>query len=563
MDDEILKGNLIAISQRESELNSRLSMGDRGDRGDRTEGDIAVSRYRFQESRSGETVPAWVDSAGTAHPLHSMVDPKREAKRLIDTVESQAFLILLGLGGAYQAEAALNREDVSLVLVVEFGLDGFKELIRRLDFTRLFMDPRFHLFVDLPDRELQRQIISLYQPALYGALRVIPLRPRTSLEPEPFAAITKTIESALSQVSQDFSVQAHFGRRWFSNIVRNLKSAETDHGSIPPISRAAVCAAGPSLSLQIPALREKLLEGKEKTKAENELFLIATDTSLPCLLSGGIKPDAVISIDCQHYSYYHFMDALPEETFLFLDLASPPLLASRSKRLKFFTGGHPLTRYISQTWKSLPELDTSGGNVCHAAVSLAEQLGALEIELYGADFSYPLGATYAKGAYIYPLFERRQNRLSPLEAQASAFLYRTPLEMKTGLQSQAGGAPWRYETRILSLYRERLGKKIKSMEASLKLGGKGQKAFTTGEAIMDSGEFLQRYKIEISRLPKPGKSAGTYLANLEGKARSVFTTILPLMAALKRRRPQCGFGDLIEETKSFCVKEIDAVINSQ
>jgi len=557
----LLQRNLIALSKNNGELCSRLSDRDR-DGGEKT-----VSRYKFQESRSGETIPAWLDSNGTAHPLHSTVDPGREAKRLIDTVENGAFLTLLGLGGAYHAEAALERGDIGMVLVVEHDLGGFQELLRHIDYTRLFEDPRFRLFVDVPGKELERQILDLYKPALYGAFRVLPLRSRTNIEGEPFAAMARAIDSALSQVSQDYSVQAHFGKRWFSNTVRNLKSAETDNSAIPPIRRAVVFAAGPSLSLEIPALREKYHE--KKLEKGNGFFLIATDTSLPCLLSGGIKPDAVISIDCQHYSYYHFMDALPEGSLLFLDLASPPLLASRSKRVKFFTGGHPFTRYIAQTWKALPELDTSGGNVCHAAVSLAEQLGAFEIEFYGADFSYPLGVTYAKGTYIYPLFERRQNRLSPIEAQASAFLYRTPLEKKTGPQSQSlwagqqrqpGNAYWYYETQILSFYRERLKEKTESMEASFAQGERPQKAFTTGKAAIDSREFLRHYRTEILRLPKPGKNATSYQADLDGKARSVFTTILPLAAAIKHRRPQCGFGDLIEETKSFCVREIDAIL---
>ena len=518
-----------------------------------------AGHYKFQEARSGEIIPAWLDSSGSAHPLHSTVDPRREARRLIDTVESGAFLVLLGLGGGFHAEAALDREDIGMVLVIEFGLDSLEELLCHIDFTRLFGDPRFRLFVDIPNGELERQILNLYQPALYSSFKVIPLRSRTSLEPGPFGIIAKVIDSALSQVSQDYSVQAHFGRRWFSNIVRNIKGAESDYGDIPSVRRAAVCAAGPSLSLKIPALRERREEEKKRGEINNGIFIIATDTSLPCLLNGGVKPDAVISIDCQHYSYYHFMEALPEETFLFLDLASPPLLASRSKRLKFITGGHPFTRYISQTWKALLELDTSGGNVCQAAVSLAQQLGAREIELYGADFSYPLGVTYARGAYIYMLFERRQNRLSPLEAQASAFLYRTPLEKKVGPESIS----WRYETQILNFYREKLKEKIESMEVSFAQEERPQKVFTTGEAAMDSGEFLRRYKTEISSLPKPGKNVGVYLAKLSGEARSVFTTILPLAAALKHRRPKVEFGDLIEETKSFCIKEIDAVINSQ
>jgi hypothetical protein len=333
-------------------------------------------------------------------------------------------------------------------------------------------------------------------------------------------------------------------------------------GSVPPIKKAAVCAAGPSLSLQIPVIQKK----------RKDVFLIAVDTSLPCLLNAGITPDAVISIDCQHISYYHFMDGLPQGVLLFLDLASPPLLASRSKSFHFFTSAHPLTRYISRLWKPLPELDTSGGNVTYAAVSLAEQFGAGEIELYGADFSYPGGVSYACGAYIYSLFAKRQNRLSPLEAQCSDFLYRTPLEK---ISAQTEGSSWYYENRLLKFYRQRLEEKSLYMEAALfpaeGLGAPirvGQiedhkpnhKSFIIGKAAMEAQKFLEYYKSRIASLPKPEKSAALYLELLRDEDRAVFATILPLAASIKNRNSKGDYKELIEKAKAYTIKQIDRIL---
>ena len=542
--------NLHALSHRNRELYSRLSKPE-----------ISVSRYTFRESRSGEIIPSLLDSAGTAHPLHSTIDPRKEAKRLIDSITAEGFIIFFGLGGAYYAEAALERDNIGMVLVVEYDVPGIAELLNNIDYTRLFEDPRFCLVVDSGGEDLTRKILELYQPVLFGGIRIIPLRARTDLTPEIFIAAGKAVEAAIDKVSSDYSVQVHFGKRWLSNVIRNLKSAGGIQSSIPPVRKAAVCAAGPSLSLQIPVLREK----------RETVFLIATDTGLPCLLNAGIPPDAVISMDCQHISYYHFMYGLPEETLLFLDLASPPLLATRSEKIQFFTGSHPLTKYICRVWKPLPELDTSGGNVTYAALSLAEQLGASEIELYGADFSYPSGISYARGTYIYSLFEKHQNRLSPLEAQASSFLYRTPLEKKRGNNS------WYYENQTLKFYRERLEEKSGVMEAAVvPIEGKGapvniqrtrtvaraesKKSFSSGKAISDSEEFLLRYKNEIAGLPTPEKNAILYIASLDNPSRSVFTTILPVAAALKKRLVIEDFRELLEVTKAFCIKEIDRVL---
>ena len=554
--ENLLKRNLLALSSRHRELCSRLQGADG-----------STGHYTFLESRSGELIPAHKDKEGINRPLHSMIDPGKEAKRLIDAVEDYGFLILLGLGGGFYAEAALENENLCTVLVIEYGLGSLKDLLFHRDYGRLFEDPRFLLLVDPGEEELKRFLLDHYQPLLHGGIRVIPLHSRTNpgamdeLGKNPFSMAAGAIQAAIDSVSGDYSVQAHFGMRWFSNIIRNLEPAFNCAYSLPNIHRAAITAAGPSLSWQINSLREK----------RKERFIIATDTSLPCLLAEGLIPDAVISMDCQHISYYHFMDGIPEGVLLFLDLASPPLLHTRSGSCIFYTGGHPLGRYISSFSRPLLELDTSGGNVTYAALSLAEQLGAREIEVYGADFSYPQGLSYARGAYIHTLFAKAQNRLSTLEAQSSAFLFRTPFEKKTRPDNSEC---WYYETKTLAFYRQRLEEKSRFMAAEvIPVAGGGAPIsipyrlnpqwgtipFTPVKAKVGLGEFLESYKKEIRKLPEPGKRAADYPGILEqkGEALRVFTTMLPLAAAIKWRNPEMGFRELVEETKARCLKEIE------
>ena len=550
--------NLLALSQRHPELCSKLS-----------EAETTHGRYKFIDSRNGSIIPAWVDQQKTAHPLHSIMDPEREAKRLITSMKSEGFLILLGLGGGYYAEAALEQDSVVMVVVVEYDINSLAELLCHRDYARFFGNPRFRLLVDASCEELEQYILDIYQPVLSGGISVIPLRSRTCFETSLFSRAGNSINSAIRKISADYSVQAHFGRRWFSNIIRNLKQAKEFQEVLPPVRKIAISAAGPSLSCQIETLAKK----------RRELFLIATDTSLPCLLNAGMEPDAVISIDCQHISYYHFMNAMPDNTRLFLDLASPPLLYSRAKRHQFFSGGHPLTRYVSRVCRTMPEIDTSGGNVTHAAVSLAEQLGAREIELYGADFSYPQGVFYAKGTYIYSYFAGRQNRFTPMEAQASAFLFRTPLQKKNLASHDNVPASWYYETKTLEFYREKLEEKISCMRAAIipvrGLGApitlqplknqtsdteRNLKLFSCGKAAMTADEFLSSYRSDIESLPLPEKNSTEYIFQLKNEAQAVFATILPAAAAIKRQNPLLTFQELLAETKRYCIKEIDSVL---
>jgi hypothetical protein len=545
--------NLLALSGQNPGLCSRLSTAE-----------TTLNRYKFLESRSGEIIPALVDSAGGAHPLHSLIDPRREGERLISTIKNEGFLIFLGLGGGFAVEAALKRPEVYRVLVVDYDINGLAELFCSREYINILGDPRVCLLAGPSEEELESYILEQYQPVLSGGIRVLPLRTRTEFDAPRFKAAGEAVQKTLTRVSADYSVQAYFGTRWFSNIIRNLETVETQSGPFPPVRNVVICAAGPSLDDQIPLLAEQ-------RRSKDRPFVIAADTSLPTLLQAGMEPDAVISIDCQHISYYHFMAGFPPHIPLFLDLASPPLLAARSTRPRFFSGGHPLAAYISRRWRPIPPVDTSGANVTYAGLSLAENLGAEEIVIYGADFSYPQGQVYSRGTYVYPYFDIRQNRLSPKEALCSAFLYRDPSLVKI---AGSGAASWYYETSTLRRYRIALEEKVAGMEIPVhpapgrgapiriyQTGGPKKtripRIFAAGPARNSAGAFLREYRTRINALPAPGQHIPAYIARLNEEDRAVFTTLLPQAAAIKRREPGLGPAEIIEAARDYSVREID------
>ncbi|MDR0377259.1 MAG: DUF115 domain-containing protein [Spirochaetaceae bacterium] len=558
----LFERNLLALAQKNPALCSRLS------------GAVTTNgRYRFLDARSGDPVPALADSSGAAHPLHSLMNPRREGERIIAAAlggarsipgdgQTAGYLVLFGLGGGYCVQAALGRTDIHRLLIVDYDIHGVAELFASREYIHIFQDPRVHILVDPAPEALESFILETYQPALYGGIRVVPLRARAELDPRNFGRAGEAVKKAVDQLAGDYSVQAYFGTRWFSNIIRNLFQAEGPSRPLPPVRRAAVCAAGPSLDEQMPRL--------EETRASR--FVIAADTALPALLRRGLTPDAVVSIDCQHISYYHFMAGLPQDIPLFLDLASPPLLASLSGNPRFFSGGHPLTQYISRYWRSFPVIDTSGANVTYAAVSLAEYLGAENIELYGADFSYPQGKTYARGTYIHPYFEVRQTRLDPQEAQASAFLYRTSSLAKYKREDGS----WYYAAPPLQIFRERLEAKARSLDAVLTaIPGRGAplslpqktpgrrevlRLFTAGQASARAGEFLENYRREIAALPRPGQDITNFLRERTEQENRILLTLLPACAAVQRRRPGLTAPEALEAARDYSVKELDAVL---
>ncbi|MDR3115537.1 MAG: DUF115 domain-containing protein [Treponema sp.] len=547
--DKFLQANLQALAKTDPDLGARLVAAA-----------TDLHRYGFVPARSGEPIPTLSAPSGAVRPLHSLVDPVREGRRLISTVKDTGFLVFFGLGGGFAITAALEREDIQQILIIDYDIHGFAELLDSKSYLDVWQDPRVHILVDPRPEVVEEYIFEHYQPILYRGIQVIPLRIRIEAEPERFSAAGAGINAALTRISGDYSVQAHFGARWFSNILRNLLRMNPSPDPLPVLNQAAICAAGPSLDIQLPHLAKK----------RQDCFLIATDTSLPCLLHEGLVPDAVVSIDCQHISYYHFIQGLPGHIPLYLDLASPPVVASRALYPRFFSGGHPLTRYVSRYWRPLPLVDTSGGNVTYAALSLADCLGATQVALYGADFAYPLGRTYARGTYLYPFFDARQTRIAPLEALWSAFLYRSP-ELKRVKQGDA----WYYETPTLHRYRRLLEEKIPLLRSRIipaeGLGAplrirKGQKGLPPARlesfpgASIPARDFIVGYRKRISDLPALTGTVQRYLQGLTKAQGSVLTTLLPLAAAIQHRTPLLGPGALIEAVRDSSLKKIDALL---
>jgi len=525
--------------------------------------------YTFLKSRCGEIIPAIINQDGGAKPLHSMIDPIREAQRLVSSIGRTDFVIFLGLGGGFAPQAALELTNSNIV-IIDFDKDNIARLFANRDYSKLLNNNRVSMLIDAGEEEIKSFILENFNPVLCGGIKTFPLRTRIEHDRLKFEKTASSIQEAIETVSGDYTVQSHFGKRWFSNIIRNIKNAQTEGENFfaekkeNPVQEAAIAAAGPSLDIQLSSLAE--------FKSHNG-FIISTDTALGVLLHNNIEPDAVVSIDCQHISYYHFMGCnLHKRNIpLILDIASPPLLCGFSSFPVFFSGGHPLTRFISAYWRHFPQIDTSGGNVTYACLSIAEILGAKNITLFGADFSYIRSQTYARGTYIYPYFNRKQNRLSPAEAQMSAFLYRSPF-----LPNEDGQKKDYYETSSLRFYRKKLEEKASMMNVNIKCAqGLGapiklncarknaevQSPINKDKKTTISGTvFLEQYRDDIAALPEADGN-DNYIEKLNSKEKQIFTTLLPYAAAIKRNN-QLELKDLIEEVKRRSIKEIDAQLNS-
>ncbi len=557
-DTTLLNVNMLALSSSQPTLSVKLGK------------EPPSQAVTIKTSRSGLPVPV-LQHENREYSLHSKIDPVREGERFFKSSPSSGYLVFLGFGAGYHIRPFLRDSNISGIIIIDFDSSLFKSLLTTIDLRDFFLDQRVRFLIDPGPEEITKEMLDNYLPAVSGNLQVLQLRSRVHMEREKFTNVQKHIQMIIKSISEDYSVQSYFGKRWFTNSIRNLNIAETSTTTLAPVRNALITAAGPSLEAQLPELKKQIPRGT----------LIATDTSLPFLLKNDIVPDLVISIDCQHITYHHFMYGYPKEVPLVLDLASPHHLTNRTNKLVFFTSGHPFSKYVNNVWRQFPYIDTSGGNVSHAAVSLAEALGAQHILLFGADFSFPEGKSYTRGTYLYPYFHTLTSRKEPLEHHFFSFLLRNDNIIKV---KEDGFL--RYTTSPMISYKERLEQASAKLTAKLiPMTGKGETLkpaprtverrssgvigtlFSAGAASLTWREFILNYAAEVNKLPLPQESLSDYRSSLSKEQKDIVTTLLPAAAAIRREHeiqgtPKDGaeiLQDVIEWTQATITSHLSAL----
>jgi hypothetical protein len=526
-DPELLERNLSALRPRDPALVRRI------------EASAPDPSLKAERSRDGSPVP-FILSGKRPIYLHSRYAPLKEAERLATERSGDGYCVCLGLGGGYQARAILGSRGTSGILLVETSIPLVRATLERVDVSDILRDGRVSVMAEAGADECARILADNYLPVLSGGLRTLPLRPRIDADPAGFKEAMDRIGAAVERIASDFSVQSIFGKRWFSNALMNLERSSGELAEIRVSGKVLVAAAGPSLEAQAGALRRAQGEGG---------FLLSTDTALPFLLASSIEPDAVISLDCQHISYRHFVPGRPSGLPLVMELTSPPILSRTTRNVAFFVTGNPLGAFFSRKLRRLPRLDASGGNVTHAAISLAEALGAEEVRLFGADYSYPRGKTYARGTHLYASFMEEAGRLAPLESRMADILFRSP-----SLSREREGGILRYRNPVLDSYRDAAkslasrsrarivqegGEGLRISEGGpMESSGNGRETalghLSAGRLKASAREVLIGFRDGIEALRLPEEPLLPSIRSSGGEEADLWLALLPLAAAVTR-----------------------------
>lgn len=328
--------------------------------------------------------------------LASAYDPRREGEQLAAGMDDQPadLLVALGFGMGFHIEAFRERNPCP-ILILEPSAARLRAALAARPGLSLLGRKDVSLVGSL--EELREAVFKSYTSGL--SIRVFP-------HPSLFRLAPELVKEALRQVRRVKDTSDLLTRTqvlklepWTQITVGNTAhlmaypSIQSLGGTLRGTT-AVVCAAGPSLTKQLPLLRER----------REHLFVIAIGQCFSALREAGIEPDLVHVVEAQDVSHQlERAGGLQDVPLVLPPQAARTLFESEGRyKLIAYQQCNPIGRWIGGVLGDDDCWLSSGGTVAQCAVFLAAFLGASPVLLLGQDLAFTEGKVYAQGtSYDY------------------------------------------------------------------------------------------------------------------------------------------------------------------
>ncbi len=369
-------------------------------------------RLQSEATRSGELT---VSLDGVR--LHSVYDPRREARRLIEAELPAGceVVVCYGLGLGYHVEELLTMRPEAEVIVVEPDTQLLEACAKLRDLRPVLSDTRVRLLAAVAPEAVAMAVDE------QAARNLVVLRLRSVYEKdrEYYEAVDTAVERLRSRAEINRNTLKRFGKLWVRNLTRNLeKTAEAIPlrllEGLAAEMPVLLCAAGPSLDQVLPRLPQ----------LAERCVVVAVDTSIAALMAAGVQPDIAVVVDPQYWNTRH-LDAARDFTGILVSESSthPRVFRLLDSATRVFCGSlFPLGKALEEALGPMGELG-AGGSVSTAAWDLARRMGASQVISAGLDLGFPGRATHCKNSFFEERARLLCSRLDTLESHSFRYIH--------------------------------------------------------------------------------------------------------------------------------------------
>ena len=359
---------------------------------------------------------------GRSVQLSSRYDPEKEIRQILPQGEIKwaktEIVLIFGLGSLGLLSAVLpHLQENQICIGVDASLELGQLLCQQSSIMQEFLlRPGCHLFCGPRLEQSLRQYMESLPIDRFSGIKLLRHPPSVRLNSAYYAKTESDVRSLIKARISDLLTRLEFEGLWVKNILLNtcyLPEKTHPQASSYTVKKyknslqakpGVLIASGPSLQESFAELRV----------LKDKAFLLCVDTALKVLLSGGIVPHGVITLDAQPHTFFAFCGIDLSDIILFADLASNPAVLRKIKIGKTvfsttaqtsfdytgslrqeFTRG---TEYAQEIHGEIGCLQ-SGGSVAASGLDLLRVLGCDPIMLIGLDHAYTDRKIHSSGSY--------------------------------------------------------------------------------------------------------------------------------------------------------------------
>lgn len=337
--------------------------------------------------------------------IHSAYDPVREAENLVKQLPlekgNRYIFVLLGLGLGYHLEILKREFPESVFIPVELDEDILVAFLQnRNDFviTRYNKNDIYSI-LNFVDFALIKDVKFIQLPSLYRMYR------------SEYDEIGNEIARVVKAKFTDLLTRINFDKLWVKNVLLNIPNI-LKYGSLSEdTQREFILGVRDKPFVIVGAGYSGLLLFDLIKKHRSKFILCAVDTVLKSLLSFGITPDIVFSLDSQIANIRDFFGIKTEGLTLLADVVvSPELIRNFRGRVLITKTSHieviggikfeitnSVVSWVEETLEYRLLGLESGGSVITNLFHLSLLLGANPIIMIGVDLGFPYLVSHVVG----------------------------------------------------------------------------------------------------------------------------------------------------------------------
>ncbi len=348
-------------------------------------------------SRTGLPVVRLARPDGFVH-LASVYDPVLEAHEWVAGVladEEWECAIIFGLGAGYHVDALLDRAPTRTLIIVEPDVDVLAATLAARDLRNILSRPNVTIVASDNPSIVSQRLMNWYVEHLHERVALLEWPPTARLHKELWLNIRNGLTELARQQLVDIATTRRWTEIWIDNLFANLRTSITDPGvsTLFGLFRDRPCivvGAGPSLDKN----------GHLLPQAKGRAILIAAGSAINALLSQGVEPDLVVSIDPGEANYRHFANVRSTEIpLVYAPTLYPRIVAEyQGPRLVGTLNVLPFASWLFRFLGAEKGAMSSGPSVANTAWDLARLMGCNPIILVGLDLAYTDDRTHAEGA---------------------------------------------------------------------------------------------------------------------------------------------------------------------